>query len=254
MQSHADLLSSALREAGALVLRLSRGTLKKWNKPDGSLVTEADLQVDTFLKDRLRAGRAEYGWLSEETPDSTDRLHCRRLWIVDPIDGTTDFARGGNEWCIGAALIEDGAPLVSGIYRPVVDEFYWAAKGNGAFCNGRRLQVRPFKRLSGCEIMATGRAAKSLSGAGVTPSPVSMPLLMRLAFVAAGKTDMAMSFGNKNDWDLAAGHLLVEEAGGRISILDGNDMVYNKPDPWQNGMIAATPELHHAVLRQLEQK
>ncbi len=252
LKSISDFLCRTVREAGALALDLAQQNVAKWNKPDGSLVTDADLQIDTFLKQRLHGAYPAYGWHSEETPDSEARLSRTRLWIVDPIDGTTAFANGGNEWCIGVALIENGAPLLSVIYRPVVDEFYWAARGAGAFCNNARLTALDSAELAGSEIMATGKAAKHFAGAGVVTSKTYMPLLMRLAFVASGKTDMTMSFGNKYDWDLAAGHLLVQEAGGCISRLDGSAMVYNRPEPWQNGLLAAGKTKHRLVMAELE--
>lgn len=252
LKSISDFLCQTVREAGALALGLAQQNVTKWNKPDGSLVTDADLQIDAFLKQRLQGAYPDYGWLSEETPDSEARLTCARLWIVDPIDGTTAFANGGNEWCIGVALIENGAPLLSVIYRPVVEEFYWAARGAGAFCNTARLATRDTVQLAGSEIMATGKAAKHFVAAGITASRTYMPLLMRLAFVASGNTDITMSFGNKYDWDLAAGDLLVQEAGGCISRLDGSAMVYNRPEPWQNGLVAAGRNKHRAVITELE--
>ncbi len=252
LKSVSDFLCLAVREAGVVGLGLAQQNVNKWNKPDGTLVTDADMQIDAFLKTRLHGAYPDYGWLSEETPDSKARLNCERLWIVDPIDGTTTFANGGDEWCIGVALIESGLPILSVVFRPVVDDFYWSSRGAGAYRNGVRLSARDSEELSGSEIMATGKASKHLNRLGVIASNSYMPLLMRLAYVASGKTDIAMSFGNKNDWDLAAGDLLVQEAGGRISRLDGNPMVYNGPDPWQNGMVAAGRNKHRAVMAELE--
>jgi myo-inositol-1(or 4)-monophosphatase len=255
LRPDADLLCDALHDAGALGLTLFQQDVRNWSKNDGTVVTEADLKIDTFLKARLYGDRPDYGWLSEETPDDKRRLSCRRLWIVDPIDGTRAFVAGEDGWCIAAALIEDGRPLLSAIFRPVAKEFYFAARGVGAFCNHLPISPRDDFLLKGATLMATGKALKALDEHGVvgTIKP-DLPLLMRLAFVAAGRTDIAMSFGNKNDWDLAAGDLLVQEAGARISTLDGTTMIYNKPQPWQNGMLAAGVNRHRAVMAQLEAK
>lgn len=254
LRADAALLIAAVRDAGSLGLSMFQQDVKNWAKSDGSVVTEADLEIDSFLKERLHGQRPTYGWLSEETSDSVERLTCDYLWIVDPIDGTTAFVDKGTEWCIGVALVFKGRPILAALYRPVVDEFYFAAVGMGAFCNGNRLEARDGAALRGTEIMATGNAKSHFLSSGVTPSKTYMPLLMRLAFVASGKTDITMSFGNKNDWDLAPGDLLVQESGGRVSTLDGKTMVYNKPQPWQNGMVAAGRNRHSAVMVQLEDK
>ncbi len=252
LKADAELMIAAVRNAGTLGLSLFQQDVKNWAKPDGSAVTEADLQIDRFLKQRLHGQRPNYGWLSEETPDTSERLACDYLWIVDPIDGTNAFVNKGTEWCIGVALALKGRPILSALYRPVVDEFYFGAAGRGAFCNERPLLARDSASLSGTEIMATGKAKSHFLSSGVIPSTTYMPLLMRLAYVASGKTDITMSFGNKNDWDLAAGDLLVQESGGRVSTLDGDTMIYNKPQPWQNGMVAAGLNRHSAVMAQLE--
>jgi myo-inositol-1(or 4)-monophosphatase len=253
LKDDAALLLSAVREAGALGLQLSKQGVRHWNKPDGSVVTEADLQIDALLKQRLHGARAHYGWLSEESIDTPARLACERLWVLDPIDGTQSFVNGTDGWCIGIALVEGARPILSVLLRPMVDELYWAVAGGGAYCNSRPLNPHDEATLDNAALLATGRAAKILLPYGVKgQNAPQIPLLLRLAFVASGKTDIALSFGNKNDWDLAAGDLLMQEAGARLTDLDGRQMLYNKPQPWQNGMVAAGVQRHRAVLAQLE--
>lgn len=252
-QADATLLFEAVREAGLLALKLSKQNVKRWNKPDGSTVTEADLEIDMFLKAALLKQRPSYGWLSEETPDNPDRLTKKQLWIVDPIDGTNSFVNGTDGWCIGAALIENGRPILTALHRPAAGEFFWAAKSAGAYCNDKPLVPRDAATLDGAELLGTGRAAKCLIPHGVNGhNAPQIPLLLRLAYVAAGRADIALSFGNKNDWDLAAGDLLVEEAGAVLTDVDGKQMIYNKPEPWQNGLLAAGAQRHKATKIQLE--
>ena len=246
----AELLFSAVREAGALALQLAAQGVRNWAKPDGSDITEADLQVDRFLKDRLHGVTPNYGWLSEETPDDQKRLGCTKLWVVDPIDGTRSFVNGTDEWCVVVALVEDGRPIVSAVFRPALNEFYSAVKGEGAFCNDVALKTSDGV-LAGASLLGTGRALKVLPGVVASSTP-NIPLLLRASYVAAGRADIAMSLGLRNDWDLAAGDLLVHEAGGRMSQADGSDMIYNRPSPKQNGMVAAGIKRHRAVLAQLE--
>ena len=253
LRADADLLCSTMREAGALGLKLLVQNVRHWSKSDGSVVTEADLAINEFLAERLHGARPDYGWLSEETADDAKRLSCKHLWVVDPIDGTKSFVNKTDGWCVGAALVEGTRPVLSVLYRPMVDEFYFAAVGGGAWCNEERLHPRDATTLDQAELMGTGRALKTFAGAGVlNASSPHYPLLLRLAFVACGRTDIAFSIGNKNDWDLAAGDLLVQEAGAIITTLDGGQMIYNKPEPWQNGMLAAGSLRHKSLLKFLE--
>ena len=251
LQADAELLFAAVQEAGATGLSLSEQGVRNWSKPDGSTVTEADLQIDAFLKSRLHATRPDYGWLSEESVDTPARLSCKRLWIVDPIDGTNSFVNGSDGWCVGAALIEDGHPILAALYQPKADLFYAAALGHGAFCNQVSMKPNDGDGFVGATLLATGRALKMLPGVEAASSP-NIPLLLRLAHVACGKADIALSLGLRNDWDLAAGDLLVSEAGGVITQADGKPMVYNQPVPKQDGLLAAGKQRHKAVLAKLE--
>ncbi len=253
LKADAVLLFATVREAGALGLKLAQQNVRHWKKPDGSTVTEADLQIDALLKSHLADRRPDYGWLSEETPDDPSRLSKQRLWVADPIDGTNSFVNGTDGWCIGVALVENQRPVLSALFRPVPDEFFWAAQGAGAYCNDTPLRPRDAASLQGAELLGTNRAARILDPLGVKGQHAPhIPLLLRLAFVASGRADIALSFGHKNDWDLAAGDLLMQEAGATVTDLDGKPFFYNKPGPWQNGMLAAGKANHVRVLAQLE--
>ena len=159
-----ELLFDAVREAGALAMTLLRQNVRRWSKSDGSQVTEADLKVDALLGGRLQIARPSYGWLSEETPDSGARMTGRRLWVVDPIDGTSDFINGGEDWCIAAALVEDGRPVIGAVYRPVREEFFWAIAGGGSHLDCLPIRVSDDTSLDGARIMGN---RKSLSRSGI---------------------------------------------------------------------------------------
>jgi myo-inositol-1(or 4)-monophosphatase len=252
VQDDRELICSAVRQAGALALDLLQKNVRNWPKTDGSVVTEADFAVNELLYSLLQKPRPHYGWLSEESPDDPRRLTCERVWIIDPIDGTRSFVGKTDGWCIGAALIEHGRPILAALYRPMKDEFYFAIKGAGAWCNDTRLAPRDGASLEGAELLGTGKAVRALGSDVVGKDVPQIPLLLRLAYVASGQTDMALSIGNKNDWDLAAGDLLMQEAGAKLTNIDGNQMIYNKPETWQNGMVAAGPLRHHAIMKRLE--
>lgn len=252
LAADAALLAATVREAGGLALQMARAGVRCWTKPDGSDVSEADLRVDAFLKERLTAARPGYGWLSEETPDSPERLAHTHLWIADPIDGTRAFIAGRADWCVGAALITGGRPVAAAVYQPVTDAMFTAVAGGGAFLGHERLAVSDADTLAGARIAGNRKAVAALADAGVVADTAGqLPLLLRLAVIAAGRCDGAVSLGQRNDWDLAAGELLVLEAGGRVSTTSGEGYVYNRPAAWQQGLVAAGAKRHAALIRQL---
>lgn len=249
LEADARLLEQAVREAGGLALKLFRQTVRKWNKADGSPVTEADVSVDKLLREALHGSRPGYGWLSEETPDDGDRLVRQRLWIADPIDGTRSFAGGGDRWCVGVALIEAGRPMLAAVYRPVTEEFYWAVRGAGAWLNGARISVSDAHRLCGARIGGSRKALQRFRDHDVVPDNThDSPLLLRLCRVASGEIDGAFSPGHKNDWDLAPGDLMVHEAGGQVTGLDGASYVFNRPAAYQAGLVAANEVVHRQMI------
>jgi myo-inositol-1(or 4)-monophosphatase len=249
----AALLYDAVREAGALGQSLARrGNLRQWTKPDGSHVTEGDLAINTLLEERIRTARPDDGWLSEETPDEPQRLARPRLWIIDPIDGTRAFIEGRKEWCVAAALAIAGRPVLAAVYRPMKDEFYAAEAGGGASLNGQQLAIPDSDDLTGARIAGNRKALAGLTHLGIAPDPSgALPLQLRLAYVAAGRLAGAVSVGKRNDWDLAAGELLVIEAGGAVSGTSGEGYIYNRPEPWQQGLVAAGAKRHAALIRAL---
>jgi myo-inositol-1(or 4)-monophosphatase len=252
LAADARLLFETVRKAGGLAMTLSRKDLRRWNKPDGSQVTEGDLAVNDLLEAALRTARPGYGWLSEETPDDAARMEKARLWIVDPIDGTRAFIERRSEWCVAAALIADGRPVAGAVYRPAGDEFYAAIAGAGASLNDRTLAAADAGSLDGARIAGNRKALGALAHTGIAADASgALPLQLRLAYVAAGRLDGAVSVGQRNDWDLAAGELLVIEAGGAVSGTSGEGYVYNRREPWQQGLVAAGARRHAALVKNL---
>ncbi len=248
-----ELLFNAVREAGQLGLAMADKPFQVWHKPDGSVITEADLAIDVFLKERLCAARPNYGWLSEETPDTTARLSCREIWVVDPIDGTSSFASGRNEWCVSAALVRDGKPALAAVYRPVLDVFYMGIVGGGCWRNDVRCFVNDDTSIADARLIGTKRALASFVELGaIGQSNLNIPLLLRLAMIGAGEIEGAVSIGHKNDWDLVAGALMVTEGGGHITDAMGQPMTFNQPTPYQNGMIAAGIHRHKSLLEHIK--
>jgi myo-inositol-1(or 4)-monophosphatase len=248
------LLTDAVREAGALALRMFKTELRQWIKGKSSPVSEADIAVDELLKDRLQTGAPDYGWLSEETTDDRARLEQRRVWIVDPIDGTRAYLAGRDDWSVSAALVEDGEPQLGAVFAPVTKEFFFARRGQGAARNGEHIAVAAgasfdVNRMSGPKFL--------LDRVRGTPSEEAYSkigsLALRLSRVAEGRLDAAFAGGNSRDWDLAAAHLLVGEAGGAMTTLQGDGLVFNRPEIAHQVLVAAGHERHSRLLQVFKQ-
>src|SRR3954447_7100710 len=148
------LLVATVREAGALAHSLFRTEVKNWIKGASSPVSDADIAVNDLIEARLRSATPDYGWLSEESADDASRLQRPLVWIVDPIDGTRGYLAGKEDWCVSVALVENQMPLLAAVFAPASDEFFFAARGQGASCNGTALRAAvgaglDFSRVAG---------------------------------------------------------------------------------------------------------
>jgi myo-inositol-1(or 4)-monophosphatase len=246
----ADRLKQAVTEAGALALSKFGSPVKNWTKGASSPVCEADIEADLLLRDRLMRDSPGYGWLSEESADDPARLTARRVWIVDPIDGTRGFISGRSDWAISAALVEDGRPVAAALFAPVTDELFLAVKGRGATRSGEPIAPAPGASLDGTRMAGPPRRLERL--AAIAPGIVAVPkifsLALRLAYVASGALHAALAAPNSHDWDLAAADLLVHEAGGALTSLEGHPPIYNRPDPVHGALIAAGHARHAAIM------
>jgi myo-inositol-1(or 4)-monophosphatase len=242
-------LEAAVREAGALALSFFRTPMKTWTKGKNSPVSEADVAVDAMLKTRLADAGPGYGWLSEESIDDRARLSSRRVWIVDPIDGTRAYVSGLTDWTISAALVEDGRPILAALFAPVDDEMFLAAADAGATCNGIPIAIRTGETLDGARVAGPRHQLEQLAKRWPTivPIPKIHSLALRIARVAQGAIDVALASGNGQDWDLAAADLLVHEANGMLTTIAGGYLTYNRPDPIHGALVAAGRLRHQAV-------
>jgi myo-inositol-1(or 4)-monophosphatase len=245
------LLKIAARDAGELALTYFKQQILVNRKADGSEVSEADIAVDTALKLDLRTKRPDYGWLSEETEDDPERLDRRRVWMVDPIDGTNAFLRHVPEWTVSAALVEDGQPVIGIVYNPATKEFFHAMRGNGAFLNDKPIAASTKSTLDGALLIASGGLFKKKIWKEPWPEVKTRwvnSVAYRLALVASGEADATISLSAKCEWDLAAAALIVEEAGGAITDHHGEPHVYNRPSPRFTSLVASGKALHPLLI------
>jgi len=246
----AELLLGIAREAGALAMGYFRHDPKSWTKGESSVVSEADLEVDRLLRDRLTSARPDYGWLSEETVEDRTQLDRKRIFVVDPIDGTRGFLAGGREWTVSLAVVEDGQPVVATLFAPALETMFQAVAGGGATRDERPIRVSARTEIAGANLVGSRRLVRdirerssiSLEYLGFIPS-----LAYRLALVAAGEADVAVARQGAYDWDLAAADLLVHEAGGRLVNLAGERPRYNRDKRRHPALVASPPALSGAM-------
>jgi myo-inositol-1(or 4)-monophosphatase len=245
------LLKEAVHDAGELALTFFRQQILINRKADGSEVSEADLAVDIALKLGLTTPRPDYGWLSEETPDNPERLKHKRVWMVDPIDGTNAFLRHLPEWTVSAALVEDGVPVMGVVYNPATQEFYHALRGHGAFLNDKPIKASNLATLEGAMLIASGGLFKKKIWKEPWPEVKSRwvnSVAYRLALVASGTADATISLSNKSEWDLAAAAIILAEAGGVITDHRGHPHLYNRESPRLPSLVASGPLLHPLLI------
>lgn len=246
------LMTDAVRGAAAIARQHFRADVASWDKAPGDPVSVVDLEINRYLHDRLAGPRDGYGWLSEESEDAPARLSCRRVWVVDPIDGTRAFLRGTPDFAISVALVEDGRPVMGAIHSPVDDDLFAARLGAGATVNGQPIRVSGRTDLSGARMLGEASFFRSKKY-----WPVAWPrmdhatvnsIALRLALVAAGRRDAIVTLRAKSDWDVAAGDIIVTEAGGTCTDEDGRPLTYNTATPEHRNVIAATPALIAPIL------
>lgn len=243
------LIIEAAREAGEIAMRYFRKDPEVWMKKGSSPVTEADFAVDAFLRETLTAARPDYGWLSEETVDTAERLSARRTFVVDPIDGTRAFVDGRDVWCISIAVVESGRPLAGVLDCPARGEIYAAAAGGGARKNGAVAAVRPARdspTVAGPKPMVD--AMQDRLGARFERHPYVPSLAYRIAMLADGVIDGTFVKPNSHDWDLAAADVILSEAGGRILDPRGNELLYAGIDPAHGALAAGSGPLLEAMV------
>jgi myo-inositol-1(or 4)-monophosphatase len=216
----------------------------------GDPVTEADRAADRVLRALLPQDGE--GWLSEESADDPARLEVRRVWVVDPIDGTREFVQGIPEWCISIGLVEEGSPVAGGVLNPATGELVLGAVGDGVTYNGAPASVLDPEDLADVTVLASrseirrGEWAR-FGNARFRVRPCGS-VAYKMALVAAGRVEATFTVVPKHEWDVAAGTALVRAAGGRVTLADGSEPPFNQPQPRFPNLVAAGPRAWAAIL------
>jgi len=232
MNSDLSIAKTAAIEAGGIILNYYKADYEIKDKGYHNPVTTADNAADTRLKEILMVARPNYGWLSEETVDSPERLTKDRVWIVDPLDGTKEFIEGVPHFVVSVALVENGNPIVGVLYNPVTAETFTAAKGEGAELNGEEIQCTTEDNVGNMVILnsrsETRRGLWAPYDGTFGELRAIGSVAYKLGLTAAGQADIFASLRPKNEWDICAGNCIINEAGGKLIDLKGNRVVFNR--------------------------
>lgn len=269
LSPHMTVMQNAAQKAAKRLLRDFNEVeqLQVSVKGPSDFVSQADLRAEATIRDELAKARPGYAFLMEESGKSgSDNWTWR--WVVDPLDGTTNFLHGVPQWCISIALerrLETGATEIAAgmIYNPVHDEMFWAERGAGAFLNEKRLRVSARREIKDA-LFATGIPFASVSPVNRLAFARTLGVLMPqvagirrfgaaaldLAWVAAGRYDGYWELGLK-PWDMAAGLLIVREAGGFVTDAAGRESTMLEAAP--NDVVAANPHMHKNLLEVVAQ-
>ena len=231
MDNDLKLAINASLKAGEIIMQYYCDDYEIKEKGYHNPVTTADNEADTYLKSTLMSARPQYGWLSEETVDSKNRLNKEKVWIVDPLDGTKEFIEGVPQFVVSIALVEKGIPIIGVLHNPVTKETFHAAKGEGAYLNQGQYR---------CSIKDSTRDMVILNSRSETRRGLWEPykkhfkelrpigsVAYKMGLTAIGKADIFATLRPKNEWDICAGTCLINEAGGKVINLNGKDITFN---------------------------
>ena len=245
-----ERIRDALQQAVKVVSSFVPGAIKADQKSLGrGPVTEADRAADRVLREvLLRQGE---GWLSEESADDLVRLEKRRVWIVDPLDGTQEFVAGIPEWCVSIGLVENGRAIAGGISNPATGEVFLGSLESGLTYNGKPARASVRTVLEGAAILASRSEVRRGGWESFRNTPVIVrpmgSVAYKLALVAAGQADATWTLTPKHEWDVAAGVALVHAAGGFAECLDKSTPTFNNRSPLFSGLVAGGMPLREKI-------
>jgi len=231
MCSELKITIKAAKEAGDVILKYYKSKYEIKDKSYHNPVTTADKEADETIKKILMTNFPNYGWLSEETVDSSERLLKEKVWVVDPLDGTKEFIEGIPNFVVSIGLVKEGNPILGVIYNPLTKELFSASKGEGAFLNNERISCSSKEKTEEMVILnSRSETQRGLWNPYKDKFKVLEPIgsvAYKLGLTAAAKADVFASLRPKNEWDICAGNCIINESGGKLIDLNGNQRKYN---------------------------
>ena len=246
-----EFIINLAKEAGEMAMSY-QGKVKISSKGVKNIVTEADIAIEKMLISKIKKEFPDHKIFAEET--NKDNIDSKHVWYIDPIDGTTNYAHGDPHFAISIALAEDGDAKYACIYLPRFNEMYYAERGHGTELNGNIIHVSDITELKNALIQAGISPLKHAIDKSWAVFRLYMTYAERardyafcagqLAFVASGKAD-ALVKRSQHPWDVAAGVLLIEEAGGKVTDESGNKIKMNKD---RFNIIASNGHIHDELM------
>lgn len=240
-----------VKAAGAAIMNYYDSSYEVREKSPGNPVTDADIAANELLRARLTDLLPEAGWLSEESVSELERLMKKLIWVVDPLDGTKEFIAGRPEFVVSVGLAELGQPRLGVVYNPATEELFYAERGQGVYYNNKPVSVSDQTQLEGAHavLSRTDTAAgefESLDDLFELETVGSTAY--RMARVAAGMADATWTRHQREEWDVCAGVMLVQEAGGRCADLNDKAITFNHHKTDVQGVVADNGHLHEQVM------
>ncbi|WP_045233339.1 3'(2'),5'-bisphosphate nucleotidase CysQ family protein [Deinococcus pimensis] len=244
LQRELDVATRLARQAGELLLEhVRRGFAVEEKTPDDP-VTIADREASELIVAGLRAAFPDDGILSEEEADSAERLGRRRVWIVDPIDGTREFVSGTGDYVVSIGLAVDHEPVLGAVYAPARDVMYAGYVGAGVTRNGEPAGFSARPVAEAIVTVSDTEHTRELHAYDLPNLNPSGSIAYKLARIAAGEADATFTINPRSEWDIAAGHALVRAAGGDYTTRDGARIAYNQPRPRvRRGTLGGRPDV-----------
>jgi len=259
MKNLHTIAADAALEAGEILLKYYKNSYEIRDKSYHNPVTTADHEADAFLKQFLMKKTPDFGWLSEETVDSEDRLEKEYVWVVDPLDGTKEFIEGVPHFVISIGLVKQGAPVLGVLYNPVREELIrtdesgvvWYKDERTILCQSTQLQE------VGC-LNSRSETRRGLWEPWANEFKELIPIgsvAYKLGLVATGKEDFFVTLRPKNEWDICAGHALLLANGGCLKTNTGAEIKYNqKHTVIKPGMTGGNPDLVDAFVQRFNER
>jgi len=255
-----DLAIKAAKEAGNTILKIYEKDFKTFTKTDNSPVTDADLQSNKIIKEILSV--TKHSILSEEDVDDKNRLSNDMVWIIDPLDGTSDFIDKTGEFTVMIALIENQKPILGVIAWPTEKTLFVAQKNCGAFRYSdnkwEKISVSKISELPKCRTIGSrhhlsDKEKDFIEKIGIKDF-TSIGSSLKVGKISSGQAEVYITTTNKmKEWDTAASHCIISEAGGKMTDMLGNELTYNNENVYhQNGILVTNGLIHEKILREFK--
>jgi len=255
-----DIAIKAAKDAGKEVLKIYKKDFDSFSKTDDSPITEADLKSNEIIKDVL--SNTKYSILSEEDKDDKNRVSEEMIWIIDPLDGTSDFIDRTGEFTIMIALVKNKKPILGVILWPTENTLFIAQENQGAFkfSNDKweKISVTNIEKLSDCRIVGSRHhlsdiEKKFIEKLGISDF-TSVGSSLKVGKISSGEAEAYITTTNKiKEWDTAASYCIISEAGGKITDMLGNELTYNNKNVYhQNGILVTNGLIHNKILEEFK--